>query len=102
MRKPAAQKAAVNFSACSQIEAHAECVAFYHSVDFGEGRSEPCKIVIVADGSPIVRAVVFDVGRIGEHEIHGVVVQHRQGLGAVAVDDRVAEGSHGGVPLLID
>ena len=81
------------------VEADAEGIAFEHSVHFREGRFEPRETVVVANGSAIARTVAIDVRWVGEDQIDGMVVKHRQCLGAIALDYSVAEGCHGFLPV---
>lgn len=72
------------FHAKPAVKADAKAVGLEHSVEFGEGRIDPPRIVVVGIGTSEATLVMNDVGRIGDDEINRFVGQLAKQLEAVA------------------
>ena len=76
------------------IETEAETVGLKHAIHLGIGGCEPCRIVVARHDAPVSRLVAHEIRRVGQDEIDASVLQHRQSLEAVGIDDGVGENVH--------
>jgi hypothetical protein len=64
---------------------------FKHAVHRGEGGRDPIAVIVVGVAPAVARAVVDEVGRVGDDEVNAGFGQCGQDSAAVAVQDAVAK-----------
>ena len=94
-RKPADFQASKDSGLHPAVEEHAQRVLAQEPAGLGEGRLEPIGRIAAGEASARSVAVAHDVGRISQHEIHGLGRQALQDLAAVSEENLIDGKGHG-------
>jgi len=77
------------------VEGGTNGVRLQDAMDFPEGRQKPIGIVVVHAPPPVTRAVVDEVGRVGDDQIHTFAGHGPHDCNAIAANDLAEKGADG-------
>src|SRR5580658_5808982 len=71
------------------VKTHAKGSWFHHPMDLTKCRTQPTGLAVVSHCAPVTGLIVDQIGRVGQHRVHGCGIEFRQCSNAVGMNDGV-------------